>query len=80
MNNALCLQYTPPIYFHTSLNLAMHGMFTVSLARQHEELPEYVNVGLSARIPLSRLEPITVNWRVLSLRTQKISWQAVRQK
>ena len=71
---------------YTSLDLAMHGMSTLSLATQHEERPEYVNVGISWKnsckvttvtIGVDRSKP-----RLWSLHTQmemKISWQAIRQ-
>ena len=36
-----------PLYFHTSPNLAIsHEMLTLSLATQHKNLLEYVNVGI----------------------------------
>ena len=31
------------------MNLSMHETLTISLAMQHEELPEYVHVGISCK-------------------------------
>ena len=51
--------YTPYIF---SYKPEPSYALTISLASQHGELPEYVNVGFSAkiaaRIPLSQSEPI----------------------